>query len=74
MTVIVLNCFTLALYDPRDPECEKVKCKVLAVMDLSFTLFFFCEMVIKMLAMGVSLPHATLRRHLLLTDCTSLTR
>lgn len=53
LTVIALNCVTLALFDPTDPDCELTKCKILAYFDMTFSLFFMAEMVIKMFAMGV---------------------
>ena len=51
MFVICLNCITLALYDPMDPDCETTKCQVVNGFDLAFTIFFFVEMCIKIVAM-----------------------
>lgn len=58
LTVIGLNCITLAMYDPTDPDCDKTKCQVLAYFDMLFSLFFLLEMLVKMLAMGVCGEHA----------------
>lgn len=53
MAVICLNCVTLALYDPLDPDCETTRCQVVTGFDISFTLFFFVEMLIKIIAVGM---------------------
>ena len=53
LTMIGLNCVTLALYNPKDTDCETKKCQVLETLEMSFTLFFAVEMTCKMVAMGV---------------------
>jgi len=50
--VIMMNCVTLAMYDPFDEDCETQKCQILAHFDLFFTIFFTLEAVIKLTAMG----------------------
>lgn len=52
--MILLNCVCLALADPLDHDCETMKCQNLTEVN-SFVLYFFvAEMVIKMIAMGVT--------------------
>ena len=53
MFVIMANCITLAMYDPFDNKCRTSKCKALEVLEKCVFTFFFLEMVIKMIAMGV---------------------
>lgn len=58
LAVIGLNCITLGLFDPTDPDCKTDRCKVLSVFDIIFSSFFILEMVVKMIAMGVCGPGA----------------
>jgi len=58
LTVIGLNCITLAMYDPTDPDCVTTRCKILTWCDIIFSSFFMLEMFIKMFAMGVFGPGA----------------
>lgn len=53
LTLIFLNCITLALYDPLDPDCKTDRCKALEPIDKGLGIYFTLEMVIKMLALGV---------------------
>lgn len=54
MFVIFVNCVILAMYNPLDENCTETRCQVLENVE-HFVLAFFCaEMVIKMLAMGVT--------------------
>jgi len=53
LVVIGLNCITLALFDPTDPDCNTDRCKILSWCDIVFSSFFLIEMVVKMIAMGV---------------------
>ncbi|XP_055342711.1 voltage-dependent T-type calcium channel subunit alpha-1G-like isoform X2 [Paramacrobiotus metropolitanus] len=53
MAVILLNCVTLALYQPCDGICDTPGCHILAIADHLIFAFFALEMVIKMIAMGV---------------------
>jgi len=53
LAVIGLNCVALAAYNPLDPTCASDRCKILASFDRFFSLFFFAEMCVKMVAMGV---------------------
>ena len=52
MSVILLNCIALAMYNPADPDCDLDKCKILAHVDLAFSAFFTIECAIKVIAMG----------------------
>lgn len=54
MFVILINCVTLAMYNPLDPQCTSTRCQVLEHVEHVVFAFFFAEMVIKMLAMGVT--------------------
>jgi len=54
MFVILINCVTLAMYNPLDPQCISTRCQVLEHVEHVVFAFFFAEMVIKMLAMGVT--------------------
>ncbi|XP_031551384.1 voltage-dependent T-type calcium channel subunit alpha-1G-like isoform X2 [Actinia tenebrosa] len=51
--VIFVNCVTLAMYDPYDRHCQQLRCTVLEILEHFIFAFFFLEMVIKMIAMGV---------------------
>ena len=53
MFVILVNCVTLAMYDPFDRKCENVRCQVLDRIEIAVFVFFCLEMVIKMVALGV---------------------
>jgi hypothetical protein len=53
MSVIFVNCVTLAMYDPYDRGCKQVRCTVLESLEHFIFAFFLLEMVIKMVAMGV---------------------
>ena len=53
MFVILVNCVTLAMYDPYDRSCLQLRCTVLESLEHFIFAFFFLEMVIKMIAMGV---------------------
>ncbi|XP_050514563.1 voltage-dependent T-type calcium channel subunit alpha-1G isoform X3 [Diabrotica virgifera virgifera] len=58
MIVILLNCFTLGMYQPcsdKDP-CTTNKCLILQRFDEFIFAFFSLEMTIKMIAMGVYGP------------------
>lgn len=54
MSVILINCVTLAMYNPLDKDCLSTRCKVLENVEHVIFAFFFAEMVIKMVAMGVT--------------------
>lgn len=54
MFVILINCVTLAMYNPLDPQCLSTRCQVLENVEHVVFAFFFAEMVIKMIAMGVT--------------------
>ena len=51
--VILLNCVTLGLYDPFDPECSSQKCQTLDTMEKIIYAFFLVEMLCKWMAMGL---------------------
>ncbi|XP_058804886.1 voltage-dependent T-type calcium channel subunit alpha-1G isoform X2 [Phymastichus coffea] len=52
--VILLNCFTLGMYQPCvDDQCVTNRCKILQMFDDIIFAFFSLEMTIKMVAMGV---------------------
>ena len=54
MSVILLNCITLGMYQPcTDTVCDTTRCKVLAGFDHFIFAFFAIEMIIKLLAMGL---------------------
>jgi len=54
MSVILLNCLTLGLYEPcADEVCATARCRVLHVFDHLIFAFFAVEMVVRMTAMGV---------------------
>ena len=52
MFVIFVNCVTLAMYKPKDKVCG-TRCRVLENIEHFVFAFFFAEMVIKMIAMGI---------------------
>jgi len=52
LTVIGLNCITLALFDPLDPDCKRDKCKVVSGFEFCWTIFFTAEFFFKWLVMG----------------------
>lgn len=52
LSVIGLNCLTLALFDPLDPECKSTKCQVVSALELCWTIFFTVEFLFKWLVMG----------------------
>jgi len=54
MTVIMINCVTLGMYQPCEDSgfCDR-KCQILKVIDDVIYLYFLGEMIIKMIAMGV---------------------
>ncbi|XP_014676246.1 PREDICTED: voltage-dependent T-type calcium channel subunit alpha-1I-like, partial [Priapulus caudatus] len=48
MFVILLNCFTLGMYQPcEDTACASLRCRTLAVLDDFIYAFFAAEMVVK---------------------------
>jgi len=51
--VILLNCITMAMYDPFDEECKTDSCYRLWVLEAMITGYFTAEMSIKMIAFGV---------------------
>jgi len=54
MTVILLNCVTLGLYQPcAGVPCTTPRCHILEAADHVIYAYFAVEMVIKVLAMGV---------------------
>ena len=53
MFVIVINCVTLAMFNPLDKQCLTTRCQVLENIEQFVFAFFFVEMVIKMVAMGI---------------------
>jgi len=53
MITIGCNCCTLALYNPLDEDCLLTKCKVITMMDTTWSMIFTVEMVVKMIGMGV---------------------
>ncbi|KAJ7340395.1 Voltage-dependent T-type calcium channel subunit alpha-1G [Desmophyllum pertusum] len=54
MFVILINCATLAMYNPLDKNCLSTRCQVLENVEHVIFAFFFAEMVIKMIAMGIT--------------------
>jgi len=53
MLVIILNCFTLGMYQPcNDISCSTLRCRILENFDHFIFAFFTIEMIIKILAMG----------------------
>ena len=55
MTIILLNCVTLGMYEPcaDSVACVTVRCRILAAFDHGIFVFFAAEMCIKVLAMGL---------------------
>ena len=53
MTIILLNCITLGLYNPMDVKCLSKKCQVLERLETFIYVYFVLEMVVKMIAFGV---------------------
>ena len=53
MTIILLNCITLGLYDPMDENCLSKKCQVLESLETFIYAYFLLEMIIKMVAFGI---------------------
>jgi len=51
--VILVNCVTLGLYDPFDPECKTQRCQTLDAMEKVIYTFFLAEMLCKWIAMGL---------------------
>ena len=61
MTVILLNCVTLGLYQPcADVPCARPRCYVLEAADHAIYAYFAVEMCIKVLAMGLVGQHTYL--------------
>lgn len=54
MSVILLNCITLGMYQPcRDEGCANTRCQVLEGFDHFIFGFFAIEMIVKIIAMGL---------------------
>ena len=55
MTIILLNCVTLGMYEPcaDSAACVTVRCRILEAFDHAIFVFFTVEMCIKVLAMGL---------------------
>ena len=51
--VILVNCVTLGLYDPSDPDCHTQRCQTLDTMEKVIYVFFLIEMLCKWMAMGL---------------------
>lgn len=71
MIAILVNCITLGSYQPcYDTHCESNRCQWLKLFDHVIFVFFFMEMLIKMIAMGVSnAPQAYLADYWNRLDC-----
>lgn len=54
LTIIGLNCLTLAMFDPLDPKCARDKCIVISGFEFAWTIFFTVEFFFKWLVMGFS--------------------
>ena len=56
MMAILLNCVTLGMYQPCEDsfKCETSRCRVLQKTDDIIFAFFAIEMIIKMMAMGIT--------------------
>lgn len=56
MMAILLNCVTLGMYQPCEDnlECKTPRCRVLQTSDDIIFAFFAIEMMIKMMAMGIT--------------------
>ncbi len=55
MFIIILNCFTLSMYQPCEnigKKCTSKRCFILECLDLSIHVFFTVEMMVKIMAMG----------------------
>lgn len=54
MTIILLNCLTLGMYEPCSDsfECTSTRCRVLQNSDHFIFAFFTFEMAVKVIAMG----------------------
>jgi len=55
MTIILLNCVTLGMYEPcaDSAACVTVRCRILEAFDHAIFVFFAAEMCVKVLAMGL---------------------
>lgn len=54
MTIILLNCMTLGMYEPCSSSlCVSSRCQVLQVFDQIIFAFFAFEMCAKVMAMGL---------------------
>ena len=55
MTIILLNCVTLGMYEPcgDSAACVTVRCRILEAFDHAIFVFFTVEMFIKVMAMGL---------------------
>jgi len=56
MMAILLNCVTLGMYQPCEDNlsCTTPRCQVLQTSDDIIFAFFAIEMIIKMMAMGIT--------------------
>lgn len=52
LSIIICNCITLAMWDPTDPDNDTTRNIVLDYCEKAWTGFFFCEMCMKIIAMG----------------------
>lgn len=54
MIVIIINCITLGMYKPCEdgPGCNTYRCQLLSMIDHMIFIYFFLEMVIKVIALG----------------------
>jgi len=54
MTVILLNCVTLGMFQPcYDVPCVDTRCRILEAFDHAIFVFFAVEMLVKITAMGL---------------------
>jgi len=55
MTIILLNCVTLGMYEPcaDSAACVTVRCRILEAFDHCIFVFFATEMCVKVMAMGL---------------------
>ena len=51
--MILINCVTLGLFDPSDPNCETSRCQALENVEFAIYVFFAVEMLVKWIAMGL---------------------
>ena len=51
--IILLNCITLALYQPCQQKCDTLRCLWTIIADHCIFVFFAIEMCIKLIAMGL---------------------